>query len=58
MAIQNPDERVHDPVALDEIELYSRLIIAALESDGPLSQAKIDELLGVHPAAARLKRSA
>lgn len=46
MVIQNPDVRVHDPVALDEIEMYSNLIIAAFETDGPLTQNKIDEILG------------
>lgn len=51
MVIRNPDARVHDRVALDEIEMYGNLIIAALESDGPLPQEKIDEILGVAPPA-------
>jgi hypothetical protein len=47
VVIENPDHRVHDAVALDEIELYGNLMIAAAESDGPLSQDQIDEILGV-----------
>jgi hypothetical protein len=42
-----PDARVHDYVALDEIELYGELMIAASRSDGPLSTAEIDAVLGV-----------
>jgi len=49
MVIKNPDARVHDHDALAEIELYGNLMIAASESDGPLSQAQIDEVLGVKP---------
>lgn len=41
---------VHDIAALDEIELYGELIIAASTSDGPLTQDEIDAVLGV-PAA-------
>lgn len=41
------DQRVHDPVALDEIELYGEMIIAAASSDGPLSMHEIDAILGV-----------
>lgn len=42
-----PDARVHDHVALDEIELYGELMIAASRSDGPLTVAEIDAILGV-----------
>jgi len=42
-----PDARVHDYVALDEIELYGELMIAASRSDGPLSITEIDAVLGV-----------
>ena len=38
---------VHDRVALDEIELYAELIIAAERSDQPLSQQDIDRILGL-----------
>ncbi|MBS2962280.1 hypothetical protein KGA66_04430 [Actinocrinis puniceicyclus] len=39
----------HDRVALDEIELYAELIIAAQRSDKPLSSADIDAVLGLRP---------
>ncbi len=41
---------VHDRVALDEIELYAELIIAAQRSDKPLSHEAIDAILGLRPA--------
>jgi hypothetical protein len=41
------DARVHDDEVLNEIELYGELIIAASDSDGPLSEAQIDAILGV-----------
>lgn len=41
---------VHDRVALDEIELYAELIIAAQRSDEPLSRADIDAALGLRPS--------
>jgi hypothetical protein len=40
---------VHDRVALDEIELYAELIIAARSSEEPLSAEAIDTILGVRP---------
>ena len=40
---------VHDRVALDEIELYAELIIAAQRSDEPLSHEAIDAILGLRP---------
>ena len=40
---------VHDRVALDEIELYAEVIIAAQRSDEPLSRADIDAALGLRP---------
>jgi hypothetical protein len=52
LVIDKPDARVHDPVALDEIELYGNLMIAASETDGPLSQERIDEILGIRSAPA------
>jgi len=42
-----PDTRVQDRVALDEIELYGELIIAASSSARPLTQVEIDQVLGV-----------
>ena len=41
------DTRLEDPQALDEIELYGELVIAASAAEGPLSRAEIDRVLGV-----------
>lgn len=41
------DDRLRDDDALAEIELTSRLMIAASGADDRLSQAEIDGLLGV-----------
>ncbi|MGH8889713.1 MAG: hypothetical protein ACRDV3_08110 [Acidothermaceae bacterium] len=41
------DLRVQDPAALEEIELYSELIIIAGKSAGVLTPSEIDEALGV-----------
>ena len=49
---ERADHRVHDRVALDEIELYAELIIAAQRSDKPLSHEDIDAILGVRPSGA------
>ena len=49
------DLRLQDPAALEEIELYSELIILAGASPTPLSAAEIDRALGVrtgqHPTS-------
>ncbi len=44
------DSRLRDDQALDEIELTSRLIIAASAKDGHLTQHEVDEILGVAAA--------
>ena len=41
------DSRLRDDQALDEIELTSRLIIAASAKDCPLTQSEVDEILGI-----------
>jgi hypothetical protein len=42
------DLRVHDDVALDEIELYTDVLAAvAAASDGPLPQSELDAALGL-----------
>ena len=41
------DLRVHDDVALDEIELYAEVLTAVAASDGPLSPTELDAVLGV-----------
>jgi hypothetical protein len=45
------DLRVHDSVALDEIELYTEVLSAVAASDHPLTPAEIDEVLGVKSVA-------
>ncbi|GAB3439781.1 hypothetical protein GCM10027570_04490 [Streptomonospora sediminis] len=46
----DPDLRLHDQVALAEIELYAELLIAAAGSDRRLTYEEIDIVLGVCPA--------
>lgn len=41
------DVQMHDSDVLDEIEMTSNLMIAASEADGPLSQDRIDRILGL-----------
>ena len=44
------DLRLHDLVALDEIELYAEVLSAVAASDRPLTAAELDEVLGLRPA--------
>jgi hypothetical protein len=46
------DLRVHDLVALDEIELYAEVLSAVAAADRPLTLAELDQALGVKPMAA------
>ncbi len=41
------DLRVHDNVALDEIELYTDVLAAVAASEGPLRQSELDAALGL-----------
>jgi hypothetical protein len=41
------DLRVHDPAALDEIELYAEVLTAVAAADRPLTPAELDEALGI-----------
>ena len=41
------DLRVHDRVALDEIDLYTDVLSAVAAADGPLTDAELDEVLGI-----------
>ena len=41
------DVNVHDTDVLAEIEMMTNLIIATSESEGPLPQGRIDQILGV-----------
>ena len=45
------DLRVHDRVALDEIELYAEVLSAVAASDRPLTADELDRVLGVRPSA-------
>jgi hypothetical protein len=55
---QQLDLRVHDRVALDEIELYSEVLSAVAMTDRPLTMAEIDKALGVHPSGDRMEGAA
>jgi hypothetical protein len=43
------DVRLEDAELLDEVELTANLIVAANQSEAPLSVSEIDEILGVIP---------
>ena len=45
------DLRVHDDVALDEIELYAEVLSAVATLDRPLTTEEIDEVLGLRQRA-------
>lgn len=45
------DLRVHDRVALDEIDLYADVLSAVAASDRPLTAEELDQVLGVRPVA-------
>ena len=45
------DLRVHDRVALDEIELYAEVLSAVAAADRPLTAEELDRVLGVRLAA-------
>ena len=45
------DLRVHDIVALDEIELYEEVLSAVASTDRPLTSEELDEVLGVRSVA-------
>lgn len=44
------DERVHDAVALDEIDLYAEVLSAVAAVDRPLTSGELDKVLGVGEA--------
>ena len=43
------DVRLEDAELLDEVELTANLIVAANQSESPMSVAEIDQILGVIP---------
>jgi hypothetical protein len=51
--IEQVDLRVHDRVALDEIELYTEVLSAVAASDRPLTAEELDRVLGVKPRPGR-----
>jgi hypothetical protein len=52
------DLRVHDLVALDEIELYAEVLSAVAASDRPLTARELDAALGVQRDARATAASA
>lgn len=50
------DVSVQDTEVLLEIEMMTNLIIATSDSDDPLPQVRIDEILGVIPIIPRARR--
>ena len=44
------DQRVHDFVALDEIDLYADVLSAVAAADRPLTSDELDVVLGVSQA--------
>jgi hypothetical protein len=48
---EDADVRLHDRVALDEIELYTEVLSAVAAADRPLTVAELDEVLGLHRQA-------
>ena len=49
------DVAVQDTEVLAEIEMMTNLIIATTESDAPLTQVRIDEILGVQQQLPRAR---
>jgi hypothetical protein len=49
--IEQLDLRVHDLVAMDEIELYAEVLTAVATAERPLTAEEIDRVLGVSPAS-------
>jgi hypothetical protein len=41
------DSRVHDRVAMDEIDLYTDVLTAVAAADRPLTDQELDEVLGL-----------
>ena len=41
------DDRVHDAVALDEIDLYAEVLSAVAAVDRPLTASELDNVLGI-----------
>jgi hypothetical protein len=50
------DVTVHDNEVLVEIDMMTNLIIATSESEEPLTEQRIDEILGVAPTIPRARQ--
>lgn len=48
--LEQVDHRLHDIVALDEIDLYGDVLSAVAASDRPLTAAELDHVLGLRKA--------
>jgi hypothetical protein len=48
---ENVDDRLHDAVALDEINLFTEVLSAVAAADRPLTDEEIDAVLGLEPSA-------
>lgn len=44
---ENLDDRIHDVVALDEIDLYAEVLSAVAATDRRLTEDELDEVLGL-----------
>jgi hypothetical protein len=51
-----PGATVHDSQVVEEIELMTKLIVATSQSDSRLSQAEIDQILGLAPVIPRVRQ--
>ena len=51
-----PGVTVHDSQVVEEIELMTKLIVATSQSDSRLSQAEIDQILGLAPVIPRARQ--
>jgi hypothetical protein len=51
------DYRLHDAVALDEIDLYSDVLSAVAAADKPLTDDELDAVLGLDHAAGSVSAS-
>jgi hypothetical protein len=50
LLIEQLDLRVHDRVAMDEIELYAEVLSAVATAERSLTAEELDRVLGVTPA--------
>lgn len=51
------DDRLHDAVALDEIDLYADVLSAVAAADRPLTDDELDAVLGLDQTAGAVSPS-